>query len=208
MVRFAPPSRRREIMDAARGVFQARGYSQARIAEIAERAGIAAGTLYLYFESKEALAQALCEDYVTRLMESIQPHLAHPNTATAIAESVRTALAFASAERDLLPLLGSRVGLGAQSQPLASELILHQTLAETLAARMEQGHIRRYDPRVLAELIAGLIEWVSRASALGGNPNAARYQQSLIQMLQHALLTDSSTSVAKAAKPKKRKKRS
>lgn len=48
-----------EIEQAARKVFLARGFQAATIQEIAEEAGIAKGTVYLYYESKDDLFAAL-----------------------------------------------------------------------------------------------------------------------------------------------------
>src|SRR4029453_14508682 len=45
--------RRDQILTAAHGVFASRGFKDATVGDIAEAAGIAKGTLYLYFKSKE-----------------------------------------------------------------------------------------------------------------------------------------------------------
>ena len=58
MSRIADPRRRDDILDAARHTFQRHGYADARMTQIARRAKIAVGTLYLYFDSKEAIASA------------------------------------------------------------------------------------------------------------------------------------------------------
>ncbi len=56
--------RRREILDAARGLFWERGYSATTVPDVAGAAGVAPGTIYLYFESKSALyAELLFEGY-------------------------------------------------------------------------------------------------------------------------------------------------
>jgi len=56
-----PEERPAQILDAALEIFESRGLSGARLEEIAEAAGISKGTIYLYFESKEALFRALVE---------------------------------------------------------------------------------------------------------------------------------------------------
>lgn len=72
----APPRRRRrdarpqEILDAALSVFVENGFSAARTEEIARRAGITKGTLYLYFTSKEEIFKSL-------LQESLTPQLSY-----------------------------------------------------------------------------------------------------------------------------------
>jgi len=50
-----------EILDAALAVFTERGFDAARVDDIAARAGISKGAVYLYFDSKEALLRGLIE---------------------------------------------------------------------------------------------------------------------------------------------------
>jgi AcrR family transcriptional regulator len=50
---------RARIIGAATAVFAERGYTDAKVAEVAERAGIATSNIYKYFENKEALFQAV-----------------------------------------------------------------------------------------------------------------------------------------------------
>jgi len=51
----APPDKRTAILDAATMVFAKRGFFGAQVADIARGAGIAAGTVYLYFKSKDEI---------------------------------------------------------------------------------------------------------------------------------------------------------
>ncbi|KQP73712.1 TetR family transcriptional regulator [Methylobacterium sp. Leaf113] len=51
--------KRRQILDGARAVFMASGFDGASMGEIAKAAGVSKGTLYVYFDSKEALFEAL-----------------------------------------------------------------------------------------------------------------------------------------------------
>jgi AcrR family transcriptional regulator len=50
-----PEARPDEILDAALDVFGEQGFARARLEEVAQRAGVSKGTLYLYFDSKETL---------------------------------------------------------------------------------------------------------------------------------------------------------
>lgn len=61
MARRIPPERFHEIVQAATAVFLEQGYQRTQMGDVAERAGLAKGTLYLYFESKEALFDAALE---------------------------------------------------------------------------------------------------------------------------------------------------
>jgi len=56
-------TRRAEIVDAATHVFAAKGYRVASISDIIERAGVARGTFYLYFQSKEEVFNAALDRF-------------------------------------------------------------------------------------------------------------------------------------------------
>jgi AcrR family transcriptional regulator len=55
-------ARPKEILDAALAVFAQKGFAAARLEDIAARAGVSKGTIYLYFESKEAVFKALVQE--------------------------------------------------------------------------------------------------------------------------------------------------
>src|SRR5882724_7997705 len=55
-------AKRRQIMEGARVVFLAQGFDAASMGEIARQAGVSKGTLYVYFDSKEALFEAIVEE--------------------------------------------------------------------------------------------------------------------------------------------------
>ncbi len=52
---------RRAILDAAEKVFGEKSFAHAKIADVAREAGMASGTLYNYFDSKEQVFESLCE---------------------------------------------------------------------------------------------------------------------------------------------------
>lgn len=55
-------ARPQEILDAALSQFAEKGFAATRLEEIAARAGVSKGTIYLYFESKEAVFKALVQE--------------------------------------------------------------------------------------------------------------------------------------------------
>ena len=64
--RELPQVRREQILDAAARVFLDRGLAEATMADVAEAAGVAKGTVYLYFDSKSALLTALRARYTSQ----------------------------------------------------------------------------------------------------------------------------------------------
>jgi AcrR family transcriptional regulator len=69
MPRPKVPTRRADILAAAQGVFNARGFAGARMDDVARAAGLSKAALYLQFASKEALFEAL----VTEVIEATLP---------------------------------------------------------------------------------------------------------------------------------------
>jgi AcrR family transcriptional regulator len=57
------PEKRRQILDGATRVFLNTGYEGASMSVIAQAAGVSKGTLYVYFTNKEALFNAVVENY-------------------------------------------------------------------------------------------------------------------------------------------------
>lgn len=63
--------KRLQIMDGARRTFLAHGYDGASMGDIAKAAGVSKGTLYVYFENKEALFEALILEERHQLAEAL-----------------------------------------------------------------------------------------------------------------------------------------
>lgn len=74
--------KRERILDAAVKVFAKEGFYNAKVSEIAELAGVADGTIYLYFKSKDDLLIQLFEDRVERINEKVRAALASTDKAT------------------------------------------------------------------------------------------------------------------------------
>src|SRR3954451_7003085 len=63
---------RRRLLDAAEQVFGELGYHEASIVKLAEVAGVAAGTFYLYFDSKKAIFDELVRDLNRRVRRAMK----------------------------------------------------------------------------------------------------------------------------------------
>ena len=72
-------ARRQAILKAALTVFAAHGFEAARLDDVAARAGVAKGTLYLYFQDKAALFEALVRNAVSPLLEHMRRIAAAPD---------------------------------------------------------------------------------------------------------------------------------
>jgi AcrR family transcriptional regulator len=67
----APARRRGDLLDAAAALFAERGIEATPVAAIAEAAGVAKGSFYRYFPSREALMAALKERFVDGILDAV-----------------------------------------------------------------------------------------------------------------------------------------
>ena len=70
--------KRRQILEAAVGVFAKQGFHKSRVSDVARAAEVADGTIYLYFKSKDDILISIFEetmaDMIERVQQAIEPH--------------------------------------------------------------------------------------------------------------------------------------
>src|ERR1700733_6921303 len=137
-----------EILAAARGVFGKRGFNEATVDEIASAAGIAKGTVYLYFSSKRDIYLAALKHGLTELMDRTRTNM---NSAKGIQARlhafIRTRMEYAEANRDFIKIYHSEFGnltKAATADKEFQQLYLQQAkeLEVVLQSAMDGGEIR------------------------------------------------------------------
>src|SRR6476660_4780460 len=92
----------RKILDAAREEFGQRGFSESSIVGITQRAGVALGTFYTYFDSKEAVFGAVVRDMSAQVRDTAAPAFqGSSNTLDAARRGLELFLEFARTHRDV-----------------------------------------------------------------------------------------------------------
>jgi AcrR family transcriptional regulator len=157
--------RTREILAAARRVVEERGLDAMTMDEIAAAAGLAKGTLYLYFQSKDDLLQALITLVGKNILQDMEASLQAPGSPPEkLIRMVSVLMEYLNRERLLFPiyarelLSGKREGSGGfwrNFQAMEDKFVTLVTdlFAEGIAA----GQFIRANPRLLTFLIRGLI---------------------------------------------------
>ncbi|MEV4065738.1 TetR/AcrR family transcriptional regulator, partial [Nonomuraea dietziae] len=100
-------ARRQEILQAAVRVFARKGFASSRIEDVAAEAGIAKGSVYLSFDSRDALLQAAFESYAAesaQLLASLEPGPALDRLATLVRRVVAMLAAHPDHARVLVDL--------------------------------------------------------------------------------------------------------
>jgi TetR/AcrR family transcriptional regulator, cholesterol catabolism regulator len=151
--------RRNKILDASLRVFEQKGFSSARVAEIASAAGIAKGTVYLYFDSKEEILDAILTE------RSFLPHWANViEKGRPLEVSLRNiAEAYFQLMEEYLPIL-RLVLTDAQRFPEHAQRVVREvmlkgadTVADFFASLAKAGEIRHLEnPLLTARAFLGM----------------------------------------------------
>lgn len=105
----AKEQRREEILAAAKTTFAAKGFHATTIGDVAKAAGVSYGSIYWYFDSKDALFHALMDDQERALRDHIDRTAGTLGTTITgeglFRASVRATIEFFEADRDVARLL-------------------------------------------------------------------------------------------------------
>jgi AcrR family transcriptional regulator len=167
---------RRAILDAAEHVFGARGFAKAKVTEIAERAGLAAGTLYNYFDSKAAIFRALLDERGDELSARLDPIAAGPGDGRdKLVQLIRSTFEYLEAHGPMLTLIlqvGGAACSGKDTADPDASRHYQRTLAvyqASLTAATRQGVVRPgLVSRELAAILAGAMCGLMRSWLQGG----------------------------------------
>jgi AcrR family transcriptional regulator len=175
-----PENRRASILEAARGVFARQGYSETVVEDIAGRAGMAKGTLYLYFKSKEEIFMAALIEDARRLEELTRDRMrAVDSWQDKVREYVMVRLDYLESHQDFLRIYLAEIrGMMVRGMRMHSEL--HQVLrdsegqlAQVFAAAIARKEIRRVDPDLAARTVADLTRGIMERRLLMWSPASA-----------------------------------
>lgn len=156
--------RRSEILAAAKKVFSRRGYHATTIADIARVAKLSYGSIYWYFDSKEALFHALMESEAQQLRDHVTDALTNTPTAGApdapFRAAVRATFEFFEADRSLVRLLfRDSYALGDRFEKhlfgIYEEFVTD--IEQIVADAQKRGLVVDMPPRMVAFAVAALV---------------------------------------------------
>jgi len=152
--RQPPDVRREQILDAAQQVLLRRGPAAATMADVADAASVAKGTVYLYFASKAELLAGLRARYFERLTAVLDDPAAArrgapPSVAARIQELVAASYDFALANHELHHVLFHDAGLGEQDTFARAR----DAVAELVATGAASGELDVPDPSLATDFV-------------------------------------------------------
>ena len=162
--RRAPEERPQQILDAAFHEFGERGLAGARLDDIAKRANVAKGTIYLYFPNKEELFREMVRQSMVEALDRNEAILLQRVDESATAQLTALFEAwwrFLRSDRFAVVhrlVIGELHNFPDLMQFYADEVILRgRRVVSTVVARgIERGEFRKIDPDVAARMLSAL----------------------------------------------------
>lgn len=164
--------KRERILRAATKVFARKGFYATKVSEVAKAAGVADGTIYLYFKSKDDLLVSLFEDRIMLLLATLERALAERQTAEERLRCViEMQLGLLEGERDLAEVItvNLRQSTRLMKQYAAPKFALYlDTIAKVISDGQRAGTFRSdVSPHIVARTIFGALDGITMTWALG-----------------------------------------
>lgn len=184
--------RRQRIIANASKLFAAKGYHGTTVDEIVQATGIAKGTFYIYFSSKEELLVALMKQLIDNTLNKIESELERRGTGDYIARIEAKGEEFLQLylknSELLYMLIGETVGnprLQGQLQEIYQQLA--ETVEKDLLAGREEGEIFPYaDTKTIAYGLVGMGQSVAILLSADGRAQVERARKTVHEFLQRA----------------------
>jgi AcrR family transcriptional regulator len=146
----------RLLLDAAAAEFGEKGFHESSVVSITQRAGVALGSFYTYFDSKDSLFQALVQDMSAQVRNTVGPVMAAaPNRLEGERDGLATFLAFVRQHKELYRIIDEAEFVDPPSYRAHYENTV-AGYAASLADAAEKGQIRADVEEVHAWAIVGM----------------------------------------------------
>lgn len=167
----ARPKRER-ILRAATKVFARKGFYATKVSEVAKAAGVADGTIYLYFKNKDDLLVSLFEDRIDRLLETLEAELAaRPSPEARLRCVIEMQLGLLEGQRDLAEVItvNLRQSTKLMKQYAAPKFNRYLDLIAQVVVDGQRAGVfhENVSPHVMARAIFGALDGVTMTWALG-----------------------------------------
>jgi TetR/AcrR family fatty acid metabolism transcriptional regulator len=170
----AAGDKRERILDASERIFARHGFFAARVSEIAKEAGVADGTIYLYFKSKDDLLISLFERRMTQVNAELRTAIAEGTPLEQLHAFIRTYLRLLSNEPNVtevvtIELRQSSKFMKEYDNPEFADFL--RMLGGIIADGQDRGELDATIPsHIAARMIFGILDELALAWVLAKQP--------------------------------------
>jgi TetR/AcrR family fatty acid metabolism transcriptional regulator len=166
------PDKPQQIIEAAMRVFAREGYYNSRVSDIAREAGIAAGTIYLYFKTKDDILVTLFRDKMAEFVGELRKAIAgETDAASKVRQLVSLHFSMLEENPDLAEVVqvelrqGQKFFRGASSQEIGAYFAL---IGSVLEEGVAQGRFRSDLPvKIATKMLFGAMDQMATSWVLG-----------------------------------------
>jgi AcrR family transcriptional regulator len=204
-----------EILAAALECFRERGFTATRLEDVAARAGVTKGTIYLYYPSKEDLFKAVVRGELTPNIERLEAILEQPGPTAALLERLLTTFeAVVASPVSVMPkLVIAEAGNFPDLARFYLENVVHRGLgliAAILRRGIERGEFRPIDvdhavPCVVGPLILTALWKHSLGLYEEGPMDVAGVCRAHLDLLLHGLQAQRPSPAARPSRERRRR---
>jgi TetR/AcrR family transcriptional regulator, transcriptional repressor for nem operon len=186
--RQPPDVRREQLLDAAERVLLQRGLAAATMADVAEAAAVAKGTVYLYYPSKAELLAALRDRYFERFVATLDDRAAspagtRPSWAARVQRLVAATYDFALANHELYHVLFHHAGYGEDHAFGRARA----AIAELVEGGVAAGEFRLADPALATDFLLHALHGTLAAASHQPRPQRQRFVEGVSELARRAL---------------------
>jgi TetR/AcrR family fatty acid metabolism transcriptional regulator len=166
------PDKPQQIIEAAVRIFARKGYYNSRVSDIAREAGMAAGTIYLYFRTKDEILVTLFRETMAHFVATLRKAIAEePDVVAKLRRLVHLHFEMLEENPELAEVVqvelrqGHKFFRGASAHEIASYFAL---IGSVLEEGVAQGHLRANLPvKVATKALFGAMDQMATSWVLG-----------------------------------------
>ncbi|HEV8584080.1 MAG TPA: TetR/AcrR family transcriptional regulator [Methylomirabilota bacterium] len=166
------PDKPQQIIDAAVRVFARNGFYNSRVSDIAREAGIASGTIYLYFKTKDEILVTLFRDKMAGFVATLRKEIAgEPDAPSRLRRLIRLHFETLEANADMAEVVqvelrqGQKFFRGASAHEISAYFDL---IGAVLQEGVDAGVFRRDLPvKVATKMLFGAMDQLTTSWVLG-----------------------------------------
>jgi AcrR family transcriptional regulator len=166
----APDVRRKELVEAAEKLFRENGWEQTSVSDIVRKVGVAQGTFYYYFKSKDEVLDAVLEHYLKDHLERAVREILSDDSIDAMQKLqriVNATLTFQKEDRNLIEFLhADRNMVSHQKYMVKVRDVFVPLITEALEEGIREGFFTISYPRETVELLLVMFAYLHDSVAL------------------------------------------
>jgi AcrR family transcriptional regulator len=184
---------REELLTKAAEVFEQKGFGQTRIEDIAKALGLKRSALYYYFETKNDIARALVEDYLSSKANDLEELVSSSSGSPTeklralLTQQILNRTSGGGARARALNKMGPELPDETRATLQSARRRIRDLYVQVIEEGIEAGEFRHVDARIAALAVIGIANWTSWWYSPGGRLEPSELAETLVDIAVNGL---------------------